>query len=154
MRTFDAHIPNKIANHPDVVRKLEWVPEDHPETGGWLLFGAQVEDPDHYVFLVDPTERLCMIFEWNMPGAWQMHVMSMPDFRGRDVIRAGRLLIHEMLTVYDAESLWAQPPVKNRPATMYARIMGGRSVGFGHHFVAGDVQYFKIDRDKWLADYA
>jgi hypothetical protein len=153
MRTFDPNVPNRIANHPAVVRNLEWNPEDHPETDGWLLLGPQVENRDHYVFLVDPTERLCLIFEWSAPGVWQMHSMSMPDFRGKAMMRAAKALIHEMFVEVGADMLWGQTPLQNRAARMFNRLVGAISCGFGRHHIAGDVEYFRNSRARWIADH-
>ncbi|MES3048083.1 hypothetical protein [Sphingomonas faeni] len=153
MRTFDPTVHNKIANHPDVVRSLEWKPEDHPETDGWLLFGNLTDDPANYWLLHNEAETLAMIFEWSMPGAVQMHTMSLPGTRGKVMMRDAKELLREMFVEHGAETIWGQAPLHNRQARMFNRLIGGRSCGFGHHHVAGDVEYFRNNRADWLCDH-
>lgn len=166
IRATDATVHNAIANHPDVVRSLEWNPDDGP-----LLFGNLLDAGDHYILLhngardftaVDadregwPVDHptLAMIFEWSAPGVYQMHTMSLPGTRGAAMMRDAKTMVRAMFVNYRADMLWGQTPLANRPARMFNRLVGGKSCGFGHHHIAGEVEYFRNSRARWLADHA
>lgn len=153
MRTFNPDIPNRIANHPDVVRQLGWNPEDHPETNGWLLLGDQVADRDRWVFLVNETEDFCFMFEWSAPGVYQMHTAALPSCRGKRAVKAGKQLLHEMFTQHGADMVWGMTPLDNKAARLFNRWVGGVSCGFGEHHVSGPVEYFRNSRARWLQDH-
>ncbi|PTW45588.1 hypothetical protein C8J25_107273 [Sphingomonas faeni] len=153
MRTFDPTVHNMIGNHPDVVRSLEWNPEDHPETNGWLLFGNLTEDPASYWLLHNEPQTLAMIFEWSAPFTVQMHTMSLPGSRGKAMMQDAKTLIREMFVDHEAEVIWGMTPLHNRRARMFNRLVGAKSCGFGQHHVAGEVEYFRNNRDDWLRDH-
>ncbi len=165
IRATDATIHNTIANHPEVVRSLEWNPDKGP-----LLFGNLFDGTDHYILLhngqrdftsINAEEEgwpldhptLAMIFEWSAPGVYQMHTMSLPGTRGKAMMLDAKDMIHAMFTTYRADMLWGQTPIDNKAARMFNRLVGAKSAGFGHHDVAGEVEYFRNSRARWLADH-
>lgn len=153
MRIFAPDIPNIIANHPSVVRSLEWKPEEHPETDGFLLLDAQVADTENWVFLISNNGELCLFFEWSAPGVYQMHSLSLPTFRGKAMIKAAKVLVREMFVEHGADMLWGQTPLKNRAARMFNRLIGAKSCGYKNHFVAGDCELFRNSKARWLAEF-
>lgn len=153
MRIFEPDIPNIIANHPDVIRSLEWKPEDHPETKGFLLLDAQVADTDNWIFLISSNGELCLFFEWSAPGVYQMHSLSLPTFRGKDMMNAAKKLIEAMFIEYGADMIWGMTPLGNRAARMFNRKIGAKSCGFKTHFAAGDCELFRNSKARWIAEF-
>lgn len=147
MRALDARVHNEIANHPDVVRNLEWDADR-----GLLTFDHLVPHPEHYIFLHNETRELALIFEWSAPGVWQVHTMSLPSIRGRAVPDA-KSLFHEMFVQHGADMIWGQTPLHNVAARKFNLKVGAESYGTGHHHIAGDVEYFRNSKARWLRDH-
>lgn len=166
MRTFDPSVHNTLANHPQTVRWLEWNPEDHPETDGFLMLDNLFEDPN-YIMLHNgdreltaedvlagaPLPSLALIFEWSAPGVWQVHTISHPDARGGNLAAEAKKLLFEMFTEHDADMIWGMVARHNVRGLKFFPKIGGQSCGYGHHFVAGDVEYFRNSRARWMSDH-
>ncbi|MEG3124786.1 hypothetical protein [Sphingomonas sp. GB1N7] len=166
MRSYDPSALNTLANHPDTVRWLLWNPADHPETEGFLLLDNLFED-ERFIILHNgdrdltmedvmagaPLPSLALIFEWSAPGVFEVHTMSHPHARGGNLVDEMKGLLHEMFTEWDADLIWGQVSADNPRALKFFPKIGGVSCGIGHHHVAGDVEYFRNSRARWLADH-
>lgn len=147
MRAFDATIHDRIANHPDVIRKLEWNPDQGP-----MSFADLAADSEHFVLLHNPTDDLGLIFEWSAPGVWQVHTMSLPSIRG-NAVEDAKALLHEMFVLHGADMIWGQTPLHNVAARKFNTKIGAVPCGESVHHIAGPVEYFRNSRARWLADH-
>lgn len=135
IRTNDTIIINAIGNDPDV-RMMSRIGCIH--TDDELDYSPWVDDPNNVVLL---EEGFCAIFVWSAPFTYECHIMALPESRGSEGMRAGRLML-EYMKQAGAKVIWGRPSIHNRAAICYIRRMGLMEAGFGHHHVIGDVQYF------------
>ena len=149
MRTFDASVVNRIVNdNPDIAAAIT-----HDPSKG--LFDAQELLGAVYSFiLMDNREDGAALFEWSSPNVWQSHTVFDHTCRGAHAIEAAKRMVKEMFTVWDAKELWGQTPIANRAARLFNRKIGARASGMGEHWAVGEVEYFTIEREGWLAHYA
>lgn len=166
MRTHDATLHNVIANHPEVLKSLDWKAEDHPETGGFLLFDGMADDPQTFLLhggnreftaadMLDPTVELpgvAMIFCWSAPGVFEAHTLAHPD-RRQNTLGEAKALIHEMFTLHGAEMIWGQPASKNTRACRFFEKLGGKIVGDAEHPLVGPITYYANEKEEWLRDH-
>ena len=150
MRTHDATFHNEIANHPDVIRHLEWNPDN-----GLMTFDHLANDDRFYLMHLplDGPELpgLALVFEWSAPGVLQVHVFSHPD-RRHNVVSEAKTLIREMLLEHGANRVWGQTPLHNIAARKF-NLKIAKILGYGEHHVAGPCEYFGGTRDEWLAEH-
>ena len=147
MRTFDASLHNVIGNHPRVVTAIE-----HDPALGPIFFDNLANEPAFFALLHNGADAAA-IFEWSAPGVWQSHTMFLPSCRGRKGIEAAKMMMAEMFLLHDADILWGQTPVHNRAARLFNKWIGAEERGRGVHHVAGDVVYFRVDKDNWLSEH-
>lgn len=97
-RHLDAERLNEIANHPDV----------RPTCGGdgksLLDFTAFVADPKNHALVWDQG---AFLFCWSAPQTYEVHIMVLPEGRGRDAYRMAQEGI-DYITAHGAERLWAR----------------------------------------------
>lgn len=140
MRTFDATVFNRIAAHPEIVAQF----------GQEQDFTEMAADPEFFALFNNAEGDGGMVFEWSAPGVWQMHSLFLPSCRGKRAIRDAIDIGREMFTTVGATMIWGQTPVHLTGARMFNRLVGGSHLGFGKHWVSGDVEYFGSYRDDWL----
>lgn len=139
VRATDASFHNYVANHPTVKPTLGYN-EDYTD------FTPLFEHPELYTLLHDEVGA-ASIFEWSAPGVWQAHSLFLPESRGRNGIETGKAMLAWMFE-HGARMVWGQTPIDNRAARMFNRLIGGKSDGKGHHFMAGPVEYFVFERER------
>lgn len=148
MRTRDAAFHNEIANHPDVIRYLEWNPDN-----GLMTFDHLANDDRFYLMHLplDGPELpgLALVFEWSAPGVFQVHTMSHPD-RRHNVLWEAKFLIHEILMMTGASRVWGQTAMHNIAARKF-NLKIARVLGYGEHHISGPCEYFGGQRTEWLA---
>ena len=97
-RHFDAERLNEIANDPDV----------RPTCGGdgksYLNFDAFVSDPKNHALVWDQG---ALLFYWTAPETYELHVMVLPEGRGKDAYRMVQEGI-DCLIASGALHLWAR----------------------------------------------
>ena len=145
LRTYDATVLNSIAADPTVAESMGW------DGGEPMTFDKFAADPVHFI-LMDNGVDAGTIFEWRGPRIWEVHTMSLPSCRGENVFKVGLAIWREMFRDH-ADIIWTQCPISNLPARGISRKIGGRSMGFGESHLVGQVEYFRFDRDDWLARF-
>lgn len=149
MRTFDATLVNSIVNqNPDIARAITHDPANGPFDAQELLSAV------YSFILMDNRSDGAALFEWSSPRVWQSHTLFGHGARGKKAIADAKAMVREMFTVWGAKEVWGQTPVGNRPALMFNRIIGATSSGLGDHWAVGEVEYFTIERDSWLAKHS
>ena len=97
-RHFDAHRLNEIANHPEV----------RPTCGGdgksLLDFASFVSNPKNYALVWDQG---ALLFHWSAPYTYEVHVMVLPEGRGKDAYHTIKKGIEDVLSL-GAERIWAR----------------------------------------------
>lgn len=97
-RHFDAERLNALANHPAV----------RPTCGGDgrspIDLSAFVADPKNHVL---GWEHGAFLFQWSAPETYEVHMMVLPEGRGREAYRMAREGI-DYITAAGAERLWAR----------------------------------------------
>jgi hypothetical protein len=135
VRTFDAERLNELGNHPAI----------RPTCGGdgrsFLEFSGFVADRRNYAVLWDKGAFLFCLTE---PDVYEVHIMVLPEGRGRAAYRKAKEGISYMLA-RGMKRLWAR--VSNLAIAHYTRAAG--FVRFGTEILdigAGPVTY---DLYKW-----
>lgn len=97
-RHCDAARLNEIANHPDV----------RPSCGGdgksALDFGLFISNPDNHALL---WEHGAFLLHWSAPQTYEIHIMVLPEGRGRDAYRMAQEGI-DYAVALGADRLWAR----------------------------------------------
>jgi hypothetical protein len=97
-RHYDAARINELANHPAI----------RPTCGGdgksEIDLTAFVADPKNYAMVWDQG---AFLFQWSAPETYEVHIMVLPDGRGRDAYRMAEDGIAYMVD-RGAERLWAR----------------------------------------------
>ena len=150
MRTRDASLHNALANIPEVAASLGWNAEDHPETGGLMLFDHLAEDDTTFLLHTD-DKQLAMIFCWSAPSVYEAHTVSHPS--NRNAVQGAKTLIHEMLIEHGAQMVWGQPASSNVRACRFFEKIGATHMGEGHHELVGPITYYGGYKEPWLRDH-
>lgn len=69
------------------------------------------------------------VFAWSSPGVFEGHSFFLPTIRGRKAVALGREMLIFMFR-HGAQRIWGQTPADNRPACMFNRLLGFKSLGF------------------------
>lgn len=113
-RTFDAERLNALANHPAI----------RPTCGGdgksQLDFTAFVADRKNHAILWD---KGAFLFCWSAPHTYEVHIMVLPEGRGRAAYRKAAQGIAYMLR-HGMERLWARID-RNHPALRHYTASAG-----------------------------
>jgi len=139
----DARVLNQLANHPDVLPfigpSLDEVAFDARFTAEWIT---------RTKFFHNVEETVGMLFDWTMPGAWELHMLATPEARGGDALEFAIEIIAHMFAS-GVETIWGQTPIWNERARKMHSKVGGISRGFGTHPAMGEVEIFATRHDEW-----
>lgn len=114
VRTFDAARLNALANHPAI----------RPTCGGdgqsFIDLTAFVADPKNHAVSWD---KGAFLFGWSAPQTYEVHIMVLPEGRGRAAYRMAALGIAYMLE-RGMERLWARIATEARGLRHYTASAG------------------------------
>lgn len=145
-RTMDAGFLNTVVNDPTV---RPWLGGE-----GELDLTAVIANPANYAFVTAGGGWLLVKHE---AGVYELHSQFVKEARGRHVFEVGREAIRRFFAETDALEIVTKVPVKNRPASVGACLMG-----FAERFRRSnawqcpdggmcDVSYQALTIDAWVA---
>ena len=143
MRTRDADLVNRIANHPAV----------RPHIGasgqGEIDFTAVVADDANVCV---ELEHGVMLFVPKGPGVYELHTLITPEGRGSAVLPAAHKAFGFMFS-NGCEVLLTFAPASNRPAALMARRAGFKATSVEPNAWedGSDVTHFRLTRAEWSA---
>lgn len=118
-RCFDANLINLAANHPDVRPFLG------SDSLGDLDFEEAVGDRNN-IFLMG--EHGGFVMAWSAPGVYEIHVMILPEGRGKWAAQVRKITIDYARSI-DAKMLWARIAPSAKYVALFARRGGMQPTG-------------------------
>ena len=118
-RSLHAYALNEIAAHPEV---RPWLGGSHS-----IDLTDIVASPDNFAFLTD-DDKGAYLYHKKAPGLYEVHTLSLPDGRGRQMLQARSASLREMFIKTDAVEIVTLVPDGNRGAEVWARHAGFREV--------------------------
>jgi hypothetical protein len=118
-RTFDVERLNALANHPDI----------RPTCGGdgksFIDLGPFLADELNHAVA---WETGCFLLGWSAPHTYEVHLMVLPEGRGREAYdHAGGMIAY--MQAHGAERLWARVAKAARGLRHYTWHAGFRPCG-------------------------
>lgn len=118
-RHFDANFLNALANHPAI----------RPSCGGDgrspLDFAAFASNPKNHAIV---WAHGAFLFHWSAPQTYEVHIMVLPEGRGKDAYRMAEAGI-AYITQIGAERLWARVAADNHALRHYTSSAGFERCG-------------------------
>jgi hypothetical protein len=115
-RTFAPDRVNEIINHPSILPAVTVPGISIP-----LDMTPLVMDT-HNFFLMAPGG--CIVFIRDEPGIYEVHTNFLPEYRGRNALRASRAAYRWMFTRTDCMILQTRVPAPNVAADLFCRLVG------------------------------
>lgn len=115
-RTFDGELVNKLLNHPSIFPSISIHGRTEP-----LDITPLITEP-HNVFMAAPGGIVAFIRE--EPGIYEVHTNFLPEYRGRNALKASRAAYHWMFINTDCMILQTKVPGFNVAADMFCRLVG------------------------------
>lgn len=95
---------------------------------------------DHGFFFLEPIT----------PSVLEAHMAFSREGRGKEALHAARAGLHYCFTVLNALVVFGRIPIEDRPARIFTRMIGFRSVGRReHHAGAAAVEWFELRKDEF-----
>lgn len=118
-RTYDAERINALANHPG----------NRPTCGGDgaspIDLSAFLSDRKNHAVVWD---KGCFLFQWSAPQTYEVHIIVLPEGRGRAAYRKAKDGI-AYIAAFGAERIWARVAEGHDGLAHYTRAAGFRHCG-------------------------
>jgi hypothetical protein len=134
-RCFDAGLVNLAANHPDVRPYLG------PASLGELDFEESVAEEQNWFLM---GEHGGFILAWCAPGVYEVHVMVLPEGRGKWAAKARQATI-DYAKENGAKMLWARIAPQAKFVSWFARRGGMQPTGEMIYTLGSPYDVYKME---------
>jgi len=137
-RSFDIDRINAVANHADVR------PFIGPSSLGELDFTDAVQFDKNWFLM---GEHGGYVLAWSAPNVYEVHVMVLPEGRGKWAAKARRSML-DYAVENGAETLWARIAPNAPSVSMYARRGGMQPTGEMIYTLGSAYDLYKMELPK------